>query len=98
MGFVTPQKVDDPLCYTVDQCTAVATYRGMVADLQRNRVTHSKVAHLQDEEGDTLQIDHPRSGSAMKIFVAGLTRRLQIPSSPTSGDGHFLDEIEGWKV
>ena len=98
MGFIASNKIEDPLCYTVDQCKFVADNEAMVAAMQRNRITLTKLAHLQDEEGDTIQVNHPHSDLPLKIFITNLTRRLQIPSSANSEDGHFLDDLEGCKI
>jgi hypothetical protein len=69
----------------------------MVVKCQRKRVRFSKITHLQDEDGDTLQLPHPFSGEAMTVFVTDLTRRIKIAESP-DGDGYMIDDIEGWKL
>jgi hypothetical protein len=65
----------------------------LVARLQRNRFHLSKPAHLQDEIGDTISFEHPYSGLTMKAFITDLTRSFK---KGMSGDGYFLDTIEGW--
>ncbi len=98
IGTVISKKLEDPLCYTIDQCQLVANFEIMIAQLQRKRVKISKLAHLQDEEGDTIKINHPYSAQEMKIFITDLTRRFKIPSSSGNNDGYFLDDIEGWNL
>lgn len=100
-GRIISQKIDDPLCYEVSHCQQVAAQEGLVARLDRSRVRLKKIAHLQDEVGDTIQVVHPISGLPLKIFITRLRRRLLIPerkSRGRAGDGYFLDEIEGWKL
>jgi hypothetical protein len=75
----------------------VAGQEGLVVQLQRRRRKFTKVAHLQDEEGDTLQILHPHTGLPLKIFVTDITRKMMIPDLE-GGEGYFLDEIEGWRL
>ncbi len=67
----------------------------MVTKLQRKRIKITKIAHLQDEEGDTIQFRHPYSLRDMKVFVTKLTRKIVIPDD-SHGGGTFEDEIEGW--
>lgn len=88
--------LDDPLCYSVADCVAVASFEGMVAQMQRRRVTITKVAHLQDEDGDTIRVTHPYSGEDLDLFVASLKRTFK--KADTGSDGYFFDEIEGWVV
>jgi hypothetical protein len=94
---VVPQVFTDPLCYSVADCQAVATFEGMVAQMQRKRVTITKVAHLQDEEGDTIRRVHPYSGQNIDLFIASI-KRSYLKADPGSDNGYFLDEIEGWVV
>lgn len=97
IGAVVPQVITDPLCYSAADCYEVASFEGMVVQMQRRRVSITKVAHLQDEEGDTIRRVHPYSGQNIDLFIARLRRSLVVPS-PGEGDGHFTDEIEGWVV
>jgi len=94
INAIVEQTIDDPLCYTVGDCVAVAAFEGMVAQMQRRRIMIQKVAHLQDEDGDTISIVHPYSGQTIEIFVANLRRTFK--KADAGGDGYFLDEIEGW--
>jgi len=65
--------------------------------LQRKRVTFSKIAHLQDEVGDTIQINHPYTGVAMKVFITDLKRTMVISSPSDSGSNEVpTDSIQGW--
>jgi hypothetical protein len=98
IGMVINRKIEDPLCYNEAQCQTVADFELMVAECQRNRVKIDKLAHLQDEEGDTIEVPHPYTGLMMDIFITDLTRTMRLPSSSTANDGAFLDNIEGWKI
>lgn len=94
INAIVEQTIDDPLCYSIGDCTAVAAFEGMVAQMQRRRIMIQKVAHIQDEDGDTISIVHPYSGQTINIFVANLRRTFK--KADAGGDGYFLDEIEGW--
>ena len=93
---IVEQTIDDPLCYSVADCTAVANFEGMVAQMQRKRIMIRKVAHLQDEEGDTIRVIHPYSGRPFDIYIASLKRTFKKADGSNS-DG-FFDEIEGWVI
>lgn len=97
IGAVVTHKLEDPLCYTHEVCQAVADHEMMIVKNQRRRVRFTKIAHLQDEVGDMIQIPHPYTGEAMKIFITELTRKMKIPEEE-GADGYFLDEIEGWVI
>ena len=97
MGVVVEKKIDDPLCYSVAECTLVAGNELMVARLQRNRVKLQKVAHLQDEDGDTIKFKHPNTGADVKLFITDLKRTYKKAVGADS-DGYFLDDVEGWIV
>ena len=97
INAVVEQVIQDPLCYSVADCAAVAAFEGMVAQMQRKRVRITKVAHLQDEEGDTIRVVHPYGGHNIELFVTSISRRFQ-KATPGDNDGYFLDEIEGWVV
>ena len=97
INAVVEQVIDDPLCYSAADCTAVATLELMVAQMQRKRIMFEKVAHLQDEDGDTLRVVHPYSGKNIDIYIASLKRKFK-KADPEQNDGYFLDEIEGWVV
>lgn len=97
MGVVVEKKFEDPLCYSVADCIFVAENELMVARLQRKRVKLQKIAHLQDEEGDTIQVKHPFTGAEMKLLVTDIKRSYKKPTS-NSVVGGFFDEIEGWIV
>lgn len=96
-GMIVEKKFEDSMCYTVSQCLEVAEFELMIARLQRSRIKFSKIAHLQDEEGDIIQIPHPHTGTALEIYVTNLTRKIKIPEGP-DGDGYCIDEVEGWKL
>jgi len=100
IGMYNTQTIEDELCYTVAQCQEVADFELMVVKDQRKRVKISKIAHLQDEEGDMIQINHPQSNLPMKIFITDLTRVMKLPDPENlaSEEAGFVDEIEGWNV
>jgi hypothetical protein len=89
INAVVEQVIEDPLCYSAADCNAVANFEGMVVQMQRKRIKIEKVAHLQDEDGDTIQVVHPYGGSTMTLYVASLKRKYKKGA-------YFLDEIEGW--
>lgn len=93
INAVVMKKLEDPLCYSEADCYEVAAQELMVARLQRKRVTITKIAHLQDEDGDTIRLPHPYSGTGIDIFITGITRRFK-----KGDDGYFIDEIEGWVI
>lgn len=88
-GMVVSEDMDDPFCYTIGQCQTVANNELAVVKAQRNRTSSSKIAHLQDEIGDIIQIQHPYTNLDLKIFLVGLTRTYTKGKSIT-------DKIEGW--
>ena len=92
---IVEQVIDDPLCYSLDDCNTVAEQELMISQMQRRRIQIEKVAHLQDEDGDTISIKHPYSNQAMTLFIADITRKYK-KSDPGSDNGYFLDAIEGW--
>jgi hypothetical protein len=93
MGFVVEKKINDELCYSAPDCNAVANFEIMVIKAQRNRVTITKMAHLQDEIGDTIRLPHPITGTPVDLYVTELSRKFK-----KGKDGYFHDEIQGWKV
>ena len=95
IGDTITQKLEDPLCYSVGDCTLVAQQEIMVHKLQRKRVTFSKIADFRDEVGDTIQVNHPYTGAAMKVFITDLKRTVVIPSGPDSNEVP-TDSIQGW--
>jgi hypothetical protein len=98
LGRVIEKKIDEPLCIDPPQCEWLAEHELMIAMSQRNRVNFEKIAHLQDEEGDTLVIPHPYSGKNMTVFITDLTRMFHVPSGKPDDKGGFIDSIDGWKV
>jgi len=97
LNRINEKKLDEPLCISPEQCQWLAEHELMIVMMQRNRVRFDKIAHLQDEEGDTIVVPHPYSGKNMTVFITDLTRSFQIPSGD-GGEGGFLDSITGWKV
>ena len=99
MRRIIEKKIDEPLCITALQCNQYADYELAIVQAQRNRVKFSKIAHLQDDEGDTINVPQPYTMLAQKIFITDLKRKMKIPADPDStGDGYFIDEIEGWAI
>ena len=96
IGAIVQKKIKDPLVYTYDQAMFVARSELELLQLQRRRVKFTKLAHLQDEVGDTIEIPHPYSGETMRIFITDLTRTMTFPKGKSGGT--FTDEIEGWKL
>lgn len=97
LGLVHETKIDEPLAYTVAECQFVANQELMVARLQRKRVRVTKIAHLADEEGDMIVVNHPYSGQPVQLLITNLIRRYKV-SEGQAGDGYFLDDLEGWVI
>ncbi len=95
IGHIITKKFEEPLCYTIAGCQFVADQTGLILQLQRKRVTFEKIAHLQDEDGDTISLPHPITGQAMKVFITDLERSMKISEQGTN-NGYFIDKIEGW--
>jgi hypothetical protein len=92
INAVVKQTFEDPLCYTQSECQDVADFEGMVVKAQRRRVEWPKITHLQDEEGDTIQIVHPYGGQNLIVFVTDIVRRFRKANT----GGYFTDKISGW--
>lgn len=97
LGMVIPQKEEGFLCFTPAHCQYVADFERDLAKLQRNRVTFTKIAHLQDEVGDIISVPHPYTGNTVKVFITKLTRKYK-PATLDDNEGYFTDTIEGWIV
>lgn len=95
-GHVITKKIEDPLCYSEHDCQVVANFEGLVTQLQRRRISFKKVAHLQDEDGDTLSVVHPITGRSLSLFITDLDRVMKIPVG--NDDGYFMDEIQAWRL
>jgi hypothetical protein len=93
IGEIITQKVTNPLCQSEPACLTYASFLMMVAKCQRRRIKVTKVAHLQDEVGDTITLVHPFSGQSFSLFITNL-RRTMVPAE----SGEFTDEIEGWYI
>lgn len=96
LGFVVEKKYEDPLCYSVAQCQQVATQEMMIARSQRKRGSFSKIMHLQDEEGDTIQVPHPYTGVTMTMFITDIVRKVVLPGE--SQEGICTDDVTGWII
>lgn len=93
IGISLTGEITDEFCYSVLSCQEVADYELEIIKAQRKRVSFSKVAHLQDEIGDIIQIHHPYSEQPLDIFITSLKRRFTPGKS-----GSFIDSIEGWNL
>jgi len=93
IGKILPNQIEGFACYTVADCRFVAEFEMMIIKMQRKRVNFSKISHLQDEEGDTIQIPHPYTGFPVKLFISDLKRKWKLGEN-----GYCLDEIEGWRL
>ena len=91
IGRINEKTIEGWHCHSVSDCYSVAEYELNIVKWQRNRVKASKIAHLQDEEGDTIQINHIMTNLPLKIFITDLNRKLK-----KGDDGYFIDDIEGW--
>jgi hypothetical protein len=74
----------------------VADYELSIVQAQRRQLDFTKLAHLQDEIGDAIQIVHPVSQENVKVFITKLTRKFSKPERP-GGRGAFTDKITGWR-
>lgn len=95
IGYIVEKRIEEPFCYTVEECMQVARNEMAIIKAQRDRVAIEKITHLQDEEGDTIRFIHPFSGQAMDVFVTDLTRTYTIPEGGES-NASCVDQIEGW--
>jgi septum formation topological specificity factor MinE len=91
IGKTITETIEDPFCYSVQSCRTVAQNELDIVMAQRNRIKFQKLAHMQDEIGDVIQINHPYSGEIMKTFVTTLERKITIGKSS-------VDKIEGWRL
>lgn len=96
-NIVVEKVISDVMCHTPAECYAVAKFYLMYYAMQRYRVNFTKLANIQDEQGDTIQVIHPFSKAIITVFIDQITRKYK-PSSPGSLDGYFFDEIEAWIV
>lgn len=97
LGKVVRNKIEGFLCSTPEHCQTVADFEIYVAQRQRNRATATKVAHLQDELGDTVVIPHPYTGEGYMVYVTDIVRRYKA-ASIGNNDGYIKDEISGWVI
>lgn len=93
LGTVIEERIKTIYTSTILACNQAAAVAMMVKKMQRKRVSLSKVAHMQDEDGDTITVPHPYSGYPVNIYIAKLERKLRIGKK-----GYFIDNIEGWRV
>jgi hypothetical protein len=92
-GRVVQKDIDDPFCNTVYECQRVAESNLLLIQAQRNRVQFKKVAHMQDEIGDKIQVTHPYSEETLDVLITRITRTYKKGS-----DGGMWDAIEGWRI
>lgn len=96
IGMIIKEEITDPLCYSVASCETVAERELEIVQAQRRRISFEKIAHLQDEIGDIIQIVHPYSLQLINVFITNLTRKYTHPGGV--GYGGLIDSIEGWRV
>jgi len=94
LGQITEQKIEGFACYDTGDCEDVAEFELMVSKAQRSRLMVKKIAHLQDEIGDTVTVTHPYTNITDDIYITKIVRRYK--QSAGNDDGYFIDEIEGW--
>ena len=95
-GVVIESRIEDPYCYSVQECQRVADYELSIIQAQRRRLSFSKIAHLQDEVGDVLQVKHPYTNEALSVVVTDLQRRYTKPERSSVGGG-VIDAVTGWR-
>jgi hypothetical protein len=95
--LVVTESFDDPFCYTAQSCKQVAEHELSIVRAQRSRATFEKIAHLQDEICDRIQIQHPYSKAVLDIFITDLQRTYTRPAGP-SDEGGLIDTITGWRL
>lgn len=96
IGYIVEKRIEEPFCYSIQECTQVARNEMAIIKAQRDRVAIEKITHLQDEEGDTIRFVHPFSGQNMDVYVTDLTRQYTIPEVGTEKEASCVDQIEGW--
>jgi len=96
-GLVVTETFDDPFCYTTQSCREVAEHEMAIVQAQRSRLSFEKIAHLQDEICDRIQIEHPYSGAVIDVFITDLQRTYTKPDG-SSTVGGVIDTITGWRL
>ena len=96
-GLIVQETFDDPFCYTTQSCREVAEHELAICRAQRSRVSFEKIAHLQDEICDRIQIQHPYSGAVIDVFITDLQRTYTRPEGD-SDSGGVIDTITGWRL
>lgn len=97
-GLIVSETFDDPLCYTTQSCDVIAENEMNIVKAQRNRVSFTKLAHLQDEICDVIRIQHPFSKLEMNVFITDLQRTYTRPDKGSPTSGGFTDSITGWRL
>jgi len=97
-GLVVNEEFEDPFCYTTQSCNEVATHEMNIVRAQRSRVHFEKLAHLQDEICDRIQIKHPYAGTPIDVYITDLERSYTRPKKGAPGMGAFIDKITGWRL
>jgi hypothetical protein len=98
IGEVIVEQIEGFLCDTSDRCLDVANFEMMVTTAQRNRVVFDKVAHLQDEEGDTITFPHLYTDKTMQMFITNLKRIYQAGTGKSKSSRYVVDQMEGWVI
>lgn len=96
-GQEVENKYEGFLCHSQAHCQQVAKFELSFADAKRKPLTATHPAHLADEIGDIVTVEHMYTGIPKKIFVHGLTRSYK-PATASDKNGYFLDELRGWVI
>lgn len=97
IGHVIEQKEEGFLCHTQAHCQYIADFELLLAQLQRNRTSLEKIAHLKDEVGDVISVPHPYTSNPVKLMITDLKRKYK-PATLEDKDGHFTDDVKGWTL
>lgn len=96
-GAIITEKVDDPYCYTVQECNRVAKYSMDMIKAQRKRLGWSMVTNLSNELGDMVRVNHVHTGLPMDVLITELTRTYIKPPNGNDQSGGVIDVISGWR-
>lgn len=91
MGQVFTKHIEGWECNSINECLVYAKRELEIVKMQRRRVQFEKVAHLQDEEGDTISVQHPDTLQPLETQIIKLERKFKKGKK-----GYIKDKIEGW--
>lgn len=95
LGQEVNNKFEGFACHAQAHCQQIGQYSIDVSNAKRRAVEITKSAHLQDEMGDTVTVEHLYSGVPKTMLLYGL-RRAYKPATAAGDDGYFLDTLKGW--